>query len=137
MFIPSAPDIQALLRQYGLEGITYKNGIPDFSPFALETVEIFNMHGGNKGRDYNFPVADEMSRSMNGLTQAEATSMRGMDYTWHECNNMRTMQLTPSEINAYFKHMGGVEEINLYFELFNSKKTWRFPSRKNNMVEDK
>jgi len=85
------------------------------------------MHGGDKGRDYNFSVADEISRSMNGLMQAEA-SMRGMDFTWHECNDMRTMQLIPSKINSYFKHMGGAGEINLYFELFNPNKTWRFPS---------
>ena len=51
VFIPSDPDMQALLRQYGLEGITYKDGIPDFSMFAAEEVQLFNMHGGESGRN--------------------------------------------------------------------------------------
>ena len=37
--------------------------------------------------------------------------------TWHECNDMRTMQLVPWDINDFFKHIGGVGEINLLFDL--------------------
>jgi len=36
--------MKKLLAQYGLEGITYKNGVPDFSAFSYGTVEILNMH---------------------------------------------------------------------------------------------
>ena len=37
--------------------------------------------------------------------------------TWHELNDMKTLQLVPTKLNAYFGHMGGVGEINLYFDL--------------------
>ncbi len=121
VFIPSDPDMQALLRQYGLEGITYKDGIPDFSMFAAEEVQLFNMHGGESGRNYNFWHADELAGP--GHTLAEVSAEKGMNYTWHECNDMTTMQLIPSAINDYFGHMGGVGEINLLFELFNPKQT--------------
>ena len=124
MFIPSDPAMQALLRRYNLNGIIYKNGVPDFSPFSAETVELFHMYGGKDGRYYNFAQADELART--GYTQAEISIKEGRPYTWHECNDMKTMQLIPSEINKYFGHMGGVGEINLYFELFSSKPTWGF-----------
>ncbi|KYC86307.1 MULTISPECIES: HNH endonuclease [Heyndrickxia] len=32
--------------------------------------------------------------------------------TWHELNDGVTMQLVPTEINAKFGHLGGVEKIN-------------------------
>ncbi len=124
VFIPSDPAMQALLRRYNLNGIIYKNGVPDFSPFSAETVELFHMYGGKDGRYYNFAQADELART--GYTQAEISIKEGRPYTWHECNDMKTMQLIPSEINKYFGHMGGVGEINLYFELFSSKPTWGF-----------
>jgi len=122
-FIPSDPQIQALLQQKGLQGIKYQNGIPDFSPFMVEEIELFNMHGGDNGRDYNFAQADRIANSRNGLTQAQASSIYGIPYVWHECSDMKTMQLIPFDINDYFGHMGGVGEINLLFELFNPNQT--------------
>ena len=123
VFVPSDPRIQALLQQKGLQGITYQNGIPDFSMFMVEEIELFNMHGGDNGRDYNFAQADRIASSRNGLTQAQASSLYGIPYVWHECNDMKTMQLIPFDINDYFGHMGGVGEINLLFELFNPNQT--------------
>ena len=129
MFIPTDPDIQVLLRQKGLEGITYKDGIPDFSKFAEVEIQLFNMHGGESGRSYNFSHADELAGQ--GHTLAEISRDRGMNYTWHECNDMITMQLIPSAINDYFGHMGGVGEINLLFELFNPNQTgWYYNWKK-------
>lgn len=129
MFIPTDPDIQVLLRQKGLEGITYKDGIPDFSKFAEVEIQLFNMHGGESGRSYNFSHADELAGQ--GHTLAEISRDRGMNYTWHECNDMITMQLIPSAINDYFGHMGDVGEINLLFELFNPNQTgWYYNWKK-------
>ncbi len=123
VFVPSDPRIQALLQQKGLQGITYQNGIPDFSMPMVEEIELFNMHGGDNGRDYNFAQADRIASSRNGLTQAQASSLYGITYAWHECNDMKTMQLMSLDINDYFGHMGGVGEINLLFELFNPNQT--------------
>ena len=125
-FIPSDPKMKAFLKQYGLDGIIYKNGVPDFTPFAETQVTLFNMHGGEYGRDFNFPEADKLAGP--GHTQADIEAAKGIQYTWHECNDMKTMQLIPYYINNYFGHMGGVGEINLLFELFNPKQTWWFKS---------
>lgn len=93
--------MQALLRKYGLKGVTYHNGVPDFSPFAFTSVEIFNMYGGKNGRNYNFPNADGILGARYGLTEAEMKNVREwLGYTWHECNNMTTMQMIPKEING-------------------------------------
>ena len=125
-FIPSDPKMKAFLKQYGLDGITYKNGVPDFTPFAETQVTLFNMHGGDYGRKFNFPEADKLAGP--GHTQADIEAVKGIPYTWHECNDMKTMHLIPYYINDYFGHMGGVGEINLLFELFNPKQTWWFKS---------
>jgi RHS repeat-associated protein len=125
-FIPSDPKMKAFLKQYGLDGITYKNGVPDFTPFAETQVTLFNMHGGDYGRKFNFPEADKLAGPGHTLADIEAT--KGIKYTWHECNDMKTMQLIPFDINDYFDHFGGVGEINLYFELFNPNQTWWFRS---------
>lgn len=131
IFIPSDPYMQALLRQYGLEGVTYHNGVPDFSPFEFTAIELFNMHGGLRGRDFNFSSADEILGMKYGITETEMRRVREyLGYTWHECNNMTTMQMIPQEINSYFKHMGGVGEINLLFELFSPRPSVKYPNWK-------
>ncbi len=131
MFIPSDPAMQAILKEYGLEGITYHNGVPDFSPVAFTSFELFNMHGGRNGREYNFSKADEILGMQYGITESEMRYVRELaGYTWHECNNMTTMQMIPREINKYFKHRGGVVELNLLFQLFSPRPSIRYPNWK-------
>ena len=31
-------------------------------------------------------------------------------YSWHERNDMKTCDLVPTQVNAYFGHLGGVSE---------------------------
>lgn len=53
-----------------------------------------------------------------------------LGFTLHECNDMKTMQMIPYEINKYFKHFGGVGEINL-LQRKASKNIWKmFPNWK-------
>lgn len=116
MYIPTDSKMKELLAQYGLEGVSYKDGVPDFSPFSYGTVDIFNMHGGMSGRDFNFASAYKELSTQTGISVNELMDINGL--TWHELNNMRTMQLIPTDINKYFGHTGGVGEINLYFNFF-------------------
>ena len=55
-FVPNDPEIKELLKKYGLDGIEYKDGIPDFSDVSESTVEIDNM---TENRAENFKQCDE------------------------------------------------------------------------------
>ena len=55
-YIPSDEAMKELLAKYGLEGIEYHDGIPDFSQCSECTVEIDNM---TENRADNFAQCDE------------------------------------------------------------------------------
>ncbi len=132
LFIPSDKRIlDLLINEYGVTGVWYTHGVPDFSPFTVETYLIKNMQGGKKGRDYNFGQADEYMASIYGVRKGDFARARSdMGYTWHECNDMITMQMIPKDINNYFWHLGGVGEINLLNQQ-SIKSTWKkFPNWK-------
>ena len=43
---PPDPTLQKILNEAGINGIEYKNGVPDFSPVAKAQLEIDYMLGG-------------------------------------------------------------------------------------------
>ncbi len=98
--------------------ITYKNGVPDFSPHALRQVKIKSM---TDNRSSNFKQADEVLAEYWSKIKYEGHKWSARDVqnyrtsnglTWHEMNNMQTMQLVPTEVNATWGHLGGVGEYN-------------------------
>ncbi|WP_353769325.1 HNH endonuclease [Bacillus fungorum] len=122
-----------MLNEAGINGIEYKNGVPDFSPVAKAQFEIEYMLGGTgkhgtKARTINFKQADQkLAEQLNnspelaskfGMTPGKIKAGDIADYreeyklTWHELNDVKTIQLVPSEINGKFGHLGGVGEIN-------------------------
>ena len=116
-FIPNDQEIKDILFEYGLEGIDYKDGIPDFSDVSESTVEIDNM---TDNRAENFKqcdqkCADQWSKEeYNGKTDWTARDVaqwrKENGYSWHERNDMKTCDLVPTKINDYFGHLGGVSE---------------------------
>lgn len=119
-YIPSDEEIKKLLAQFGLEGIEYKDGIPDFSMCSACTVEIENMSENRYGKDGNFAQCDakcaeqwnkEGRDGKNDWTARDVKEWREANgYSWHERNDMKTCDLIPTEINDYFGHLGGVAE---------------------------
>ena len=119
-FIPNDKEIIEILDKYGLDGITYKDGIPDFSECSESTVEIDNMTDKRYGSDGNFAQCDEKcadqwnKEARDGKTDWTARDVRNWreenNYTWHERNDMKTCDLVPTKINDYFGHLGGVSE---------------------------
>ncbi|ATP40173.1 hypothetical protein CSE16_09005 [Solibacillus sp. R5-41] len=130
---PPDPQIQKILGQADIDGIQYKNAVPDFSPVAKAQFEIDHMVGGigkngTKARAINFKQADQkLAEQLNnspelankfGMTPGKIKAGDIADYreeyklTWHELNDVKTIQLVPSEINSKFGHLGGVGEIN-------------------------
>ena len=123
VFIPSDPEIKAILKKYGLDGIPYKDGVPDFSKVAIATVEIDNMTEQREGEGGNFEQADKTladkwnAEGKDGKTDWTASDVRAWrkenGYTWHERNDMKTMDLVPTKIHQYFSHFGGVGECKI------------------------
>ena len=116
-YTPSDEEIQKILGKYDEKSITYKDGIPDFSEVAEATVEIKNM---SEDRPENFRQCDEKcaeqwnKKERNGRTDWTARDVKewrqANAYSWHERNDLKTCDLVPTQVNAYFGHLGGVSE---------------------------
>lgn len=130
---PPDPEIKKVLDEAGIDGIQYKNAVPDYSPVAKAQVEIEYMLGGKgtyggKARSYNFAQSDqkladqlnnspELARQFGmehgGITARDIEKYRDKNkLTWHELNDVNTMQLVPTKVNSTFGHLGGVGEVN-------------------------
>jgi hypothetical protein len=98
-----------ILEQYDIEGIEFKEGEPDFSPIAKDTVEITDF---SESRDRNFKQADIEEAKKTGSTPQEVKAWRAENnYTWHERGDCKTMDLVPSEVHNNIPHSGGISEI--------------------------
>lgn len=129
MFIPTADRVREILRNKGLEGINYKDGIPDFNPIseAKVTIQGMSQHrlsqmGENGERIVgNYEKADtECAKAWNleqrdgkdDWTHQDVKKWReANEYTWHEHNDMKTCSLVPTEAHKVCSHLGGVSEI--------------------------
>lgn len=116
-FITSDEKIKEILLKYGLDGIVYKDGIPDFAECSEATFEIDDM---SDNRAKNFQQCDEKCAEKWNIegrdgktdwTPRDVEKWRKTNgYSWHERNDMKTCDLVPTEINDYFGHLGGVSE---------------------------
>lgn len=121
-YIPFDERLKEILSQYGIDGIEYQNGIPDFSPCAEATVEIDNMSSKRYGPGGNFEQCDQKCAEQwnkegrdgkTDWTARDVADWRAQNgYTWHERNDRKTCDLVPTEINDKFGHLGGVGECN-------------------------
>lgn len=101
--------------------VSYKNAVPDFSPYQKGQVNIPEMTNKRYGNNGNFRQADKaLSKywtkiKYNGKTwtiEDVELYRTSNNLTWHEMSNMESMQLVPSEVNQQFTHYGGVAEYN-------------------------
>ena len=129
MFVPTVDRVCEILRNKGLEGINYKDAIPDFGPIAEAKVIIQGMSqhrhsliGENGERIVgNYEKADiECAKAWNleqrdgkeDWTNKDVKKWRVTNgYTWHEDNDMKTCCLVPTEVHDVCRHLGGVSEI--------------------------
>ena len=97
-----------ILDKFGIEGIEYKDGDPDFSPVSKGKVEIDDF---TDDRISNFAQADEALAKQKNCSPEEVKQWREENgYTWHECRDCKTMQKVPREIHNNMDHSGGVSE---------------------------
>ncbi len=105
---PEALTWGQILDKYGIDGIEYKDGDPDFSPVSKGEVEIEDF---TDDRPSNFAQADEALAKQRGCSPEEVKQWREENgYTWHECRDCKTMQKVPREIHNNMDHSGGVSE---------------------------
>ena len=124
-FIPSEDNDEGKackekLKEYGLDGIEYKNLEPDFSECSEATVKIDNM---TENRPKNFSQADkkaaELWNKQKRDNRTDWTEEKVHDYrhenklSWHERCDTQTMDLVPREIHEYCKYLGGVSECRV------------------------
>lgn len=123
------------LAEYGLDGIQYKDGFPDYSECNEGTVKIDHMtenrndytdDAGNYQQG-NFSQADtKLSEKWNeekrdGKSDWTASDVREFrrenELSWHECGDMETMNLVSRDIHggatSVFLHSGGVAECKI------------------------
>jgi hypothetical protein len=112
-WVPDAdtPLGQALTKYQGIDGIEFRNGFPDFSPFVKTgpdgrpaSVEIPNMQGNNRGADGDFGQAREALREQSGESW---TKSQEKGYTWHHSEDGTTMLLVDRDIHGNTAHQGG------------------------------
>lgn len=135
-FIPSnetsiGSEAKKELKTAGVDGIEYKNGIPDFAPVSKCTVKIDNMTGNRldyfdsngKRQKGNFTQAyEKMSVKFNEEKRDGKDDWTARDVkqyktdnnlTVHEKNDTKTVQLVPYNIHAACSHLGGCGECNI------------------------
>lgn len=119
-YIPNDPEAKKQLAERGVDGIEYKNGIPDFKPVSEATVVIDNMSEKRYGKGGNFEQCDkkcaeqwniEGRENRTDWSPRDVANYRAENkLTWHECNDMKTCELVPQSIHRVCTHLGGVSE---------------------------
>ena len=120
-FVPTDETVKQELETYGVDGIEYKEGVPDFFPVSETNVEI-DMTSNRYGNDGNFEKCDtKCAEQWNAEQRDGKTDWTARDiaewraenkYTWHECSDMKTCNLVPRDIHEVCRHSGGVAECN-------------------------
>ncbi|WP_164689948.1 HNH endonuclease [Luxibacter massiliensis] len=115
-------EVNEILEKCNIDGIEYRDCVPDFTPVSKGNVEIQSMSDDRNGKDGNFNQADTLLAQEKGCDPRDVRDWRRENgYTWHECNDMKTCQKIPSIINSKFGHLGGVSECRKFRE---SEENW-------------
>ena len=99
-------------NKYNTASVLYKNGEPDFVPFADKSIGILtcnHMPDVRTGAGGSYKLAEEIACKKMGFTRSQLhTYMTLHQLTWHECGDRRTIIAVPTEIHGVFKHSGGI-----------------------------
>ena len=97
-----------ILDKYGIDGINYQNGEPNFNEVSKGAVKIEPF---SDSRTDNFDKADIELAKQRGRSPEEVAKWRKENgHTWHECKDMKTMQKVPGEVHNNIPHSGGISE---------------------------
>ena len=103
-----------ILDKYGIDGIPFNDGEPDFSEVAEAEVQVDEI---GPDRDENYAKAQEAlaekwtkeQKDGHDWTPEDVRNYQKKNHlTWHECGDRTTMQLVPAEVHSNVPHSGGV-----------------------------
>lgn len=101
-----------LKSRFGMEGIEYHRNEPDFSGLEdakLGHAELEEFSANRLGADGTYDLSVRQTAEKLGWSEAEVRQyMDEHGLTWHECGDRKTVRAIPTEINAAFKHTGGI-----------------------------
>ncbi len=110
---PEQKTIKEIFEPFGIDGITFKNGEPDFTPIAKASFKIKKF---SENRDKNFKQADLQLAIKMGVSPEEAKAYRKENkLTYHERSDMKTLDLVPIDAHGAIPHKGGIakcKELN-------------------------
>ena len=101
--------------------ITFKNGVPDYTPYEEAQVKIDEMTNQRDGSNGNAKKADRaLAEYWTSIrfgerkwTEYDVQKYRiNKDLKWYEMNNMEYMQLIPRELSDVLGYGGGIDEYN-------------------------
>ena len=117
LYNPEGRTWAEILDDNGVDGISFKNGEPDFSEVSEGTVDIDDF---SSERNLNYTQADEKlaatwsGEGKDGNTWAPddvKIYRQENKLTWHERTDMKTMDLVPRDLHGGVPHAGGISEI--------------------------
>ena len=101
-----------LKEMYGFDGIEYKDGSPDFSPFEdeiLNNVTLDSFSSDRTGPNGTYTQALESISEQLDIPEKEISDyMDANGLTFHECRDRHTVEFIPGDINAEFPNTGGI-----------------------------
>lgn len=101
-----------LKEMYGIEGIEYHGNEPDFSELEdvqLGHAELEEFSTERLGSEGTYELSVYQTAKKLGWSEDEVRQyMDDHGLTWHECGDRKTVRAIPTEINAAFKHTGGI-----------------------------
>lgn len=116
---------KALKEKYGFDGVTYKDNDPDFTPYAVSndivtTVPVDEMP---TNRNESYRLAEQYCAKKFGLSRKQIRKyMEENNLTWHETPDRKHIMPIPTEINAAYKHTGGISKQQSFEKLAKSIK---------------
>ena len=129
---PPDAELKSILDKAGIDGIEYKNAVPDFSPVSKLELDGIDMTNGRTGVNGTYSQANnKFAQMLNdspdlatdfGISPKNGRTFTGTDVknymkdnklTWHELNDLTTVQMVPTKINSTFGHLGGISEAAL------------------------
>ena len=111
-FISNNSETNVELAKYGLNGIEYKNGVPDFSKCSLLNCKIEHMTPDKETNLKNF--SKELVDKGEFSNKREVLDFKHKNgLAFHECSDTHTCQFVPTKIHQTFTHTGGRLECKI------------------------
>jgi hypothetical protein len=101
--------INMLRMVFGLAGVRFIKGEPQFWPFAIATVKLSAYLDTRYGSAGTMPEADRLLAERFGISVNEVRQwINDNQYVWHERQDGRRIDLLSHDIHGNIPHTGGI-----------------------------